>query len=299
MSAFSQVPAEVARSRVCLCRAVRAVRRHPRSATHAHDFFEVAFVKRGRYRLMQPGRAAIVVEAGQMLLLPPGAIHYERYERGRCPRVGWLGFSVPEPSGMATHLRALAGGPLPQPSEDLEMLAAEILREQAARPPAWELKVQAALTRLLVLLLRQPLAGARPPEAAPPHLSAVLTAAAHHLEEHCGEAISIRDFAAAQGFSHAHFSAQFRRHLGLSPRRYLITARLNRARRLLEEGALTHAAIAAACGFYDEAHFSRAFRDLTGQSPRAYRTATCLDPIPFDPKRAGSPDAGKTSVSTP
>lgn len=274
---FSQLAEDAAAARMTLCRPVRAVRRYPRSATHAHDFYELAFVCRGSYRLMQPGRPALRVDAGRMILLPPGAIHYERYERGVVPRVGWLGFSVPEERRAARHLQALAHVPMPQPDEDLERLAEEILREQAGRPPGWELKVQAAVTRLLVLLMRQPVAGEARERAAvgpgrrgPNHLAGPLMAAAHYLEEHCGEAISIARLAAEQGLSPAYFSEQFRRLLGSSPRRYLITARLNRARRLLEEGRLTHAAIAQECGFYDEAHFSRAFRALTGLAPGKY-----------------------------
>lgn len=275
---FSQIEAEIMAARITLCRPVRPVRRFPRSAAHGHDFFELGFVRRGHYELMQPGRAAVRVEAGQMVLLPPGAIHYERYERGILPRVGWLGFSVPPGGRLAARLHALAGEPRPVPPENLELLADEIMHERAVRPPGWELKVAAAVTRLIVLLGRQPLAGGgrrRSPRRAAPgvpvHLVGQLMAAAHHLEEHCRERIVIAEFAAGQGLSPAYFAAQFRRHLGVSPRQYLITARLNLARRRLAEGALTHAAIAQECGFHDEAHFSRAFRALTGLPPRRYQ----------------------------
>lgn len=290
---FSQLFPTASAGRIALCRAVRAVRRHPRSAAHVHDFFELSFVQAGHYDLMQPGRSAVRLKAAEMFLLPPRQLHYERYTRDVRPRVGWIGFSLPGDSRLALAIAEQAGRRLAQPAtaDNLEQLAAEILFEQSSRLAGWEEKLTAALARLLVIILRaaprrslnstaKTAAAARAESAdsspagkpaVPPHAAELVDAAAHYLEEHCAEDVSIGAVAASFGSSHAHFSSLFRRRLGVSPRRFLIAARLNRARRLLAAGKLTHAAIAQDCGFYDEAHFSRAFRELTGVPPSRYQ----------------------------
>ncbi len=54
-------------------------------------------------------------------------------------------------------------------------------------------------------------------------------------------------------------------------RRYLVTIRLNAARKLLTTTDMLIAEIATAVGFWDQSHFVKAFKRDRGETPRTYR----------------------------
>ena len=58
---------------------------------------------------------------------------------------------------------------------------------------------------------------------------------------------------------------------GHRPQAYVIEAKLERARQLLAESALSISEIAEALGYRDIYFFSRQFRQRTGGSPTDYR----------------------------
>jgi AraC-like DNA-binding protein len=80
---------------------------------------------------------------------------------------------------------------------------------------------------------------------------------------------SVAAVAREVGYSHRHFAARFRRHVGLAPKRYA------RVRRVLRAVELTPcqpwAQIAAATGFADQAHLAREIHELTGVTPSELR----------------------------
>lgn len=63
----------------------------------------------------------------------------------------------------------------------------------------------------------------------------------------------------------------FCRSKGVLPARYYRELRLQRARTLLFESALSIEEVGLQCGFRSASHFSRSFRDTFGRSPRAER----------------------------
>jgi AraC-like DNA-binding protein len=62
---------------------------------------------------------------------------------------------------------------------------------------------------------------------------------------------------------------RFKRELGVTPHRYLVALRLNRARELLARGVAA-ADVASILGFADQAHFTRAFKSSVGLTPNRY-----------------------------
>lgn len=84
------------------------------------------------------------------------------------------------------------------------------------------------------------------------------------------------DFSISQLAASVHVSESYLRRLftsayGISPKKYLLNARITRAKQLLSEGASKVSKIAESCGFSGVFHFCRAFRESVGQTPTEYR----------------------------
>ncbi len=77
--------------------------------------------------------------------------------------------------------------------------------------------------------------------------------------------------AAAAGYSKAHFVRLFRRSTGMSPHRYVLNRRLERARRLIETTSLPLAEVASATGFASQSHLNSAFVRCYGCTPGVAR----------------------------
>lgn len=263
---------------VALSRQPRRVRRYPRSPEHAHPFFELCFVSEGHLSIVLEKRRVIKVGAEEMVLTAPNCFHHEEYEKGVQPRAGWIGFVMPEDSEIAVELAKRCAIPLrlPEAPDSPEVILEEVVREQREKNLGWQEKIHAGVLRLIILVLRADPTSLRPPkhetwQKFSSKITHTLTSASHFMQEHCGESVSISELARYFDLSPAYFSSVFRQHFGLSPKAYLIAARINKARKLLAENNLSNAAIAEECGFYDESHFSRVFQKQTGVLPGNYK----------------------------
>jgi AraC-like DNA-binding protein len=86
------------------------------------------------------------------------------------------------------------------------------------------------------------------------------------------EPLDLEALARAAHVSPRHFSREFRRTFGETPYQYLLTRRLERARRLLRTTDLQVAEVCLAVGFTSVGSFTTTFRRHVGVSPTAYRT---------------------------
>lgn len=82
---------------------------------------------------------------------------------------------------------------------------------------------------------------------------------------------SIGDLAGLAGLSRSHFARAFKTSTGVSPYRWLIQARCEKAKQLLLDSGNSVAAISLEVGFCDQAHFTRAFAKFVGLGPAGWR----------------------------
>lgn len=92
----------------------------------------------------------------------------------------------------------------------------------------------------------------------------------HHIRDRLdaefAEELSVSDLARSVGMSMFHFSRVFTELTGLPPHRYLLRARLDAARSMLQQGrSVTETCYA--CGFNNLSHFSRSFARRYGGLP--------------------------------
>lgn len=95
--------------------------------------------------------------------------------------------------------------------------------------------------------------------------------ALRYLEKHLGDpALSNSVLAKQCNISEVYFRKSFQKAYGVTPRQYLIDARIGMAKQLLEEGVSKVGAIAEQCGFPNPYHFCRTFKERTGFTPTEY-----------------------------
>jgi len=91
------------------------------------------------------------------------------------------------------------------------------------------------------------------------------------MAEHRAEDFTLDQLAARAGVSKFYFTRLFKNAMGVSPSRYLLTLRMDEARRLLRETKRSVVDIALDVGYANPSHFARFFRRETGLSPSDYR----------------------------
>lgn len=92
-----------------------------------------------------------------------------------------------------------------------------------------------------------------------------------YIDANLAEPIKLDDLAEIAALSPYHLIRSFKAEMGLTPFRWVLQQRIERARRLLEITDLPLADIAYACGFSSQSHFSTVFKQSTGVTPAGYR----------------------------
>jgi len=82
----------------------------------------------------------------------------------------------------------------------------------------------------------------------------------------------VEDLAARLGIGGRHLTRLFARHVGASPGQVAATARIQRAKRLIDTTDLPLAEVAFAAGFQSVRRFNAVFKALYGRPPSALRT---------------------------
>jgi AraC-like DNA-binding protein len=89
------------------------------------------------------------------------------------------------------------------------------------------------------------------------------------LEQHVVPGISLQHAAGLLHFHPAYLVRSFTAEFGMSPHKYLVSRRVDVARRLILAGRPL-SAVATESGFYDQPHLIRHFKRILGVSPRAF-----------------------------
>ncbi|MEA3117299.1 MAG: hypothetical protein QOI13_569 [Paraburkholderia sp.] len=91
------------------------------------------------------------------------------------------------------------------------------------------------------------------------------------INENSAQPVSVADLARLVSMSERNFLRRFKREIGQTPSEYLMSVRLNLARRLLVEGDLPLDKIARRCGLFNGDHLRKLFHKHFSISPADYR----------------------------
>jgi AraC family transcriptional regulator len=98
-----------------------------------------------------------------------------------------------------------------------------------------------------------------------------LRRATEFIIEHLSETVRLRDLAAITGLSQSQFGRAFKASTRLSPHRWQLNARIEKAQDLLLSDTLPLSEIALVTGFTEQSHFNRTFKNVVGISPGAWQ----------------------------
>lgn len=91
------------------------------------------------------------------------------------------------------------------------------------------------------------------------------------IERNFTESITSDEIATNAGLSSRHFQRQFKDTYQITPQKYILALRMQKAMTLLSQTKESVTEIAYQCGYQDSSLFARRFKAYTGVSPRAYR----------------------------
>lgn len=240
------------------------------SPMHTHPSYSFVLSFDGSTRMLLDGKT-FYARPGELSGVGPDIPHQE-LPGDEPPRYAAIMIA---PGYLHRHLRAYAS-PLPPLRGDTWPASAELCRtvkdfmvECESRLPGQGALVEAHALRLCHEILRLVLGVARTTPATAVRMD--INHAVEFAQSHLHEPIQVTDMARTAGLSVSHFSREFQRELGVGPKQYLLSSRLDRARRLLllDQGNVTQ--VAHAVGFASSAHFSSAFRAAFGTTPKAFR----------------------------
>lgn len=95
-----------------------------------------------------------------------------------------------------------------------------------------------------------------------------------YLDAKCTENLRLSEVAARFHIHPNHLSRVFHAQYGVSPKKYLLGLKLDRAENMLRTTALPVTLISASLGFEDQHTFSKLFKKERGVSPTDYRSST-------------------------
>jgi AraC-like DNA-binding protein len=204
--------------------------------------------------------------AGGIFLAEPGETH-------SAPRIdGRLSFDVVHiPASFVVALaRENSSSPHWRNAIEPRSRSFELVRA-AARAVASDdiLRVEESLLSLVVALLEE---HSERRSNLRPRADARLRRVREQIEERLSEAVRLDDLAGDVGLSKEYLVRSFASRYGMPPHRYLVHARVNRARALLDAG-VSAADVALSCGFVDQSHLSRWFKRIVGATPGCYQRA--------------------------
>lgn len=91
------------------------------------------------------------------------------------------------------------------------------------------------------------------------------------IEDDLDAPLSLAVLASDAGLSERHFCTTFGRSVGMSPHRYLLHRRIERAKSLLSSSDTSILEVALECGFSGAARFAATFKRISGFTPSAWR----------------------------
>lgn len=256
-------------------------------AAHWHYFMEILYLLEGSVMVVCNG-ITYHMEAGELLLIPPQAVHSISGDKKNPFRYTCVKYSV-------SHIRPVEGylpnlhillhnlmlekdppllfGPGTFTGFALKDCLDEIVREVHEKQYGYLTLIFSRLTDLMLRILRIWYRRGISLQTDP--RTDADTYSVHdvvmYIDWHSGENLKVDELAKLCNMSYSYFARVFHRQYGQSCKQYIEFIRLTKAENLLLFTNHDLSAIAAETGFSDSSHLIRCFRRLYHITPKQYR----------------------------
>lgn len=237
---------------------------------HFHSYYVVGIQESGRPVLSCRGRTC-TLQDGDVLLFNPGDSH----GCGRSGRTAmdydYRGCSISQEVMLDLTEEVTGRRELPGFSQNVisdgEVACGVRRLHQLVMEGSREFGKEEALLMLLSLLLQR---YGKPFSSCVPPCRMEIERACAFMEEHYAQRISLDQICRHAGLSKSTLLRAFAREKGVTPYSYLENIRIDRAKKLLEQG-VPPAEAALRTGFSDQSHFTNYFSRFIGLAPGLYR----------------------------
>lgn len=230
---------------------------------HTHDTWTVLMVDDGVVGYAVDRRAVVAPPRSGVTILPPGVPHdgHPMTDGGFRKRVLYLELGAID--------ERLVGASVLDPFLDDPGLRAQVSGlDRALLGHDWfEASTRLALTTERISWHLAGRGGHQQSRAAGPRLGAAVR---EWLDADLTRSDGLAPMADELGVTVPHLIRSFTRTFGIAPHRYLLSRRIEHARRLLLAD-VPASQVAARAGFYDQAHLNRHFRAFLGTTPAGYQ----------------------------
>ncbi|MEC0244189.1 AraC family transcriptional regulator [Paenibacillus dokdonensis] len=218
---------------------------------------------------IQVGREQLRPKPGELVFIPGGTEQSYSVTDGIPYTKYWCHFKSNLDFMRLFQLFGISNVVRPGNSPELQKYFQQLTECSAKPGPATSIKIQSALLSIIALFIDHAAQGSRANEA--PVFSRELLETIHFIDNHLTEELTIQELSSNAHFHPNYFIRIFKRHLGITPMRYIHERRLEQAQRMLGATDYSISEIAYRSGFKDVSYFSAAFKKKAGISPSEYR----------------------------
>jgi len=235
---------------------------------HFHNEIELFYVRKGSGACYLAGKT-YPFQNRLLLIAKPNEIHAgmsvllkEKWEYG-CfffP-LGWMGMKDRDVKSWPHEV--LLGE---DEAARFEMICGQVSEEVRNKGPGYEDMIRVKYQEICCLVRR---VISQPKKE---RVNPMVDRLREYIDRHFTERTSVLDISKSFGYTEQYLDLVFKKTMGLSLKRYILSRRIMEARVLLEtKPELTLVAIAGQVGFEDYRLFHRIFKILTGVRPESYR----------------------------
>ena len=156
----------------------------------------------------------------------------------------------------------------------LDALAMQFQREISRAELGNQMYVESLANQFAIHLLRDYCAFPTTPKGykgglAPYKLKQII----NYINDNLDQRIGLDDMADLLDLSSYYLCREFRNSVGVSPYRYLLDRRIEKAKGLIKNTKLSLVDVAYECGFSSQSHMTQHFRKMVGVTPKVYRNS--------------------------
>jgi AraC-like DNA-binding protein len=224
-------------------------------------YFSIHFVLEGEGTFTF-GHDSVSISKGDYFCLVPNQTHTYKTSSENLLKMVWLAFDGKQAKSILQNIGVTPSSPVVFDVVDEEVK--ELLLEFNDLTSEWTV-----LTRLSKMYELFSLLSLRTSKSSSEENW--LKKSTEFIETHFGEGITVEDVANYVGLHRSYLTSQFTEKLGYSPKKYIVSLKMQHAAKMIEEKNYNITEIAYSLGYSDLYSFSKAFKNHFGISPKKSR----------------------------